>query len=215
MKDISIGDLLRDYIDKLLDDDYDFSYASKRREAMHTFCELHKDKGFKPEIIRTYFRKILTKCLREKGQDPRPTGAGKKGLRFVPDMQAYIQPEPQPEAYSPEKVPEEQEQKPLALKPIIENISNESIGAFFAGLFFFLKIWYTELEGLTEQEKESLAEMWKPAFQKYLSEKFALIVVPTIATIGMFAPKLYKARKLKKEKETHGPEKRKEDNDKK
>lgn len=214
MKDISIGELLRDYINKLIDEGYDFSYASKKREALYKFCELHKDRGFKPEKIRTYFRKMLTKCLKEKGIDPRYTGAGKRGSRLVYTAQGECIPEPIPTTNLVKKpfLESNQEQSEQTQdQQSTYTIRIKTIAAFLAALYLTLKLKWGFLEDLTDDEKVTLAEMWQPAFQKYTSEKFALLVFPTIATMGLLAPKLYKARKLKKEKETEEAEKRKED----
>lgn len=216
--EFSTGELLKDYIDKLIEDDYDFSHASKRREAMHAFCELNKDKGFKPEKIRTYFRKILTKCLTEKDIDPRPTGVGKRELRAVPAPSGIvpkITPEPVPSSTTTEQPktlapPEDQQQEQAGEeKQVTYEITKQHVAAFCVALYLVLKIKWSLLEDLTTDEKNTLAEMWLPCFQRYMGEKMKLVILPTIGTIGIIAPKIHDARKLKKEKEVQEQEKKK------
>ena len=56
--------------------------------------------------------------------------------------------------------------------------------------------------------------MWLPAFNRYLTEKWAIIAVPFIATVGIFLPKIIKARRLKKAEEKEEKEtKEKEQNE--
>jgi len=68
------------------------------------------------------------------------------------------------------------------------------------------RLAYPDLELLTEEEKDALGKMWLPAFNRYLTEKWAIIGIPFLATVGIFLPKIIAARKIKKEKETEKKE---------
>jgi len=63
-----------------------------------------------------------------------------------------------------------------------------------------LRTVYPDLVLLTDEEKDSLGALWKSAFNKYLTDNFAEIVIPLMATFGIFAPKILEARKKKKER---------------
>jgi hypothetical protein len=80
----------------------------------------------------------------------------------------------------------------------------ESVSATLNALFLMFRFSYPDLELLTKEEKESLGKVWLPAFNKYLTENWALIGVPIFATAGIFLPKLIEARKKKKIRQSKG-----------
>lgn len=218
MVETTKSDFLREWINKALDEKYDFSTISNRRKNLDSFVETYKSK-FKDldrAKVKSLYNKLLKECLKKKGVDPRAYGLEKKIPKFhqpSSTMDANITPKPQDVA---QKKPDETAQapnmkgavtadgKPTITSQIITQaeaptvFEPKDVSACFAGVWMGIKHLVPELEDLTDKEKETLGNLWVRAFNKYLSDKWLIIVIPCITTLGLLAPKISKARKLKK-----------------
>jgi len=65
------------------------------------------------------------------------------------------------------------------------HVSEKSIGYFWDGIIVLLRIKWKYIERLTDDERAVLGQMWRPFFTKYTSEKFLLLGIPAICTIGL------------------------------
>ncbi len=65
------------------------------------------------------------------------------------------------------------------------------------------------MESLDDDEKENLAELWIPFCQKYLQSDYAIIIVPLMASSAILAPKIRKAREVKKKRQEKEEQKQK------
>jgi hypothetical protein len=209
----SKSDIVRDAIQKAISENFDFSSDSKKRELKEKI-NTENPNLFNKESLDSLFSKLLPKELIKAKRDPRDYGFKNKlpKLNSLNDMNANIQPEPQPEAPNTPATPTKdttataQATDQTTLKTeqdrsFTNNIDETSVSATFAALFIPLKIAYPEIDGLTEEEKKSLGKLWTPAFKKYLTEMQAIVILPLLATAAMLAPKIAKARKAKKEKQ--------------
>lgn len=89
-----------------------------------------------------------------------------------------------------------------------EHFDEEGVSASINAFYIMIRVAYPELESLTPEEKKSLGKMWLPAFKRYLSENWAYVGVPFLATMGLMLPKIATARREHKKGE---PEKKKDD----
>lgn len=78
-------------------------------------------------------------------------------------------------------------------------IPEESISIFWDGVWQLMKLKWSMIEEFTQEERKSLGKMWQPFFEKYTSEKFILLGIPTIMTFGILGKHIREARKIRKE----------------
>lgn len=222
----SQADILREQIDAKIKENYDWSNTQLKREFKNQLLEKYPDLFSKTSLDSNFYR-ILNKCLIRAGKDPRSYGLKGKPPKLNTasnDMEANIRPEPQDgsvtqkEEQTQNKIqqstPEEQTQEqPQDNAKNWENFDEEAVGAAFQALLIPIRAMYPEMESLSDQEKKSLGKLWLPAFKKYLSEHWALVGIPLLATVAIIAPKAGKARraKLDKQKKEKKPDEEKED----
>ncbi len=217
----TLADLLRNHINDQLQKNFDYSLATNRKQDMLNFIELNKSKLEKNQTIdaiRPSHTRALDACLKNKGIDPQSLGRISKKPKFMGDMKPTITPEPQAGA-----VDQTVKQKPTGAQvgqvgvgeiqpaqPII--FDEKAVSATLNAFFLMFRLGYPDLELLTNDEKESLGKVWLPAFNKYMTENWAIIGIPLLATLGIFIPKIVEARKKKKIRDSkeEGLEKQKE-----
>jgi len=217
----SLADLLRNHINSKLQKNFDYSLASNRKQDILDFIEANKLTLNKEQLniktIRPSHNTALDECLKNKGIDPQSIGRKTKKPKFQGDLSATITPEPQAGT-----VDQTQKQKPTGA-PIQAGVEQpqqaqaiifdeKAVSATLNAFFLMFKMGYPDLELLTNDEKESLGKVWLPAFNKYMTENWAMLGIPFLATMGIFIPKIVEARKKKKIRESkeEGLEKQKE-----
>jgi len=211
---VSQNTQIAEFLSELFKQNYNFSSQKSRSDALTNYCKKYKiiDK----KKVRSAFYPALNKMLEESGIPPQTFGLKKtKPLSVNSDLIPHIHPEPVPDTTKPKgnagmisNTGQASEITQPRLSPDGRLLTDEMyvittrhVGAFFAALYLVLKLKWKFLEDLSEEDKTALAEMWLPAFQRYLSDKMKLIVLPVIGTIGLMAPKIQKAKQLaKKEK---------------
>ena len=77
------------------------------------------------------------------------------------------------------------------------NFNAKNTGALIKAMYGGVKFIYQDMESLTDDEKEDLAELWVPFCQKFLQSDYAIILVPMLASASILAPKIRKARQIK------------------
>jgi len=181
----------------MFDQDIPLKLNSDRTNAFKEICNKFR---WNYDKTRSTIQKAFKQVVKEnKKLNPIDYGIGKKIPRFITDLDAKISPEPQAGAAEPKEKPAEQpSQYPT---PQYINFDERGVAASFNAIFLMFRLAYPDLELLTEEEKNSLGKIWLPAFNRYLTEKWAIIGVPFIATVGIFLPKIIKARRLKKTEE--------------
>lgn len=208
--DTSLSELLRDYVKELLVAKTDLSTTEKRSQAVTIFLEKYSDRKFKRASARTSFERILLTEGKKEGKSSEDFGKQTKAkqtpkFRMTPDMESEISGSNQSLEHlkkvpSGQPVLKEGETKTEVSSIVFEP---EDVSAAIAAFWLMIKIMYPELELLTDQEKASLGRLWLPAFQKYLSENWKVIIIPLLSTMGIMFPKIKKARDKKKDKKVN------------
>jgi len=201
----SLADLLRNHIREQLAQNYDYSLKSNRKADIEIFIQrnqMNLDKKQTGKSIRPSHDKILDEQLKNKGIDPASLGRTPKKPRFNSDLKPNITPEPQ--AGVVDSSPKTKGTPPVGQAGVVqvvpETFDVKAVSASINSLYLMLRTVYPDLELLSEEEKDSLGALWKSAFNKYLTDNFAEIIIPLMATFGIFAPKILEARKKKKER---------------
>jgi len=212
----SLADLLRNHINQKLGENFDYSLAINRKQDIQLFYDSNKTNLEKKQnivSIRPSHVKILEECMKHKGIDIAVLGKKTHAPKFSGDLNPTITPMPQAgqvDTAPKTKTPVGQMvATPQAGAGVITPqgvivqqappiFDNESVSATLNAVFLMFRFSYPDLELLTKEEKDSLGKVWLPAFNKYLTENWALIGVPIFATAGIFLPKLIEARKKKK-----------------
>jgi len=202
--------MIRNHIHNQFDNGYDYTIKSNiinDKSAIVESFRLDKKKG--EDLYVHQFHKVV----KQRRLDVRKFISTRIRLPKS-DLKATIKPEPQHFYFEPEPDPVEQiKQKITQEQPEIqqlqqkiqvelknEHLTPKSIEGVVGTIWSVLKIKWP-LEQLTKEEKDSLSKMWLPSFKKYLSENWAYIGIPFLSTLGIFAPKIITARRLKREKE--------------
>lgn len=239
----SLSDLLRDHINEKIDAKYDYKQRSSITADIKSFCEKNPTRKFDENKIRASHYKILNQCLKNKGIDPKTLGRGMKRPKFNKGLASKISAKPVDTSAPMKGKGEKGEAALVKkkIKRIVYDKDGKAIGeaevesfvtaegtriyhdwehfdeagvsASINAFYVMIRVTYPELEALTEEEKKSLGKMWLPAFKRYLSENWAYIGIPFLATMGMVLPKVAAARRKKKES-TPETKKKKDDTDK-
>ncbi len=217
----SLADLLRNHINGKLAENFDYSLASNRKQDILSFIEKNKVELDKKQqninSIRPSHTRHLEECMKNKGLDPKSLGRSTRKPKFSGDLNPVITPEPQAGAVDTTKPTQGapiqgqagviQTTAPdgtVIVQPQIQMFDEESVSATLSAIFLMFRFAYPDLELLTEDEKKSLGKVWLPAFNKYMTENWAIIGVPLFATAGIFLPKLVEARKRKQIRNSKG-----------
>ncbi len=206
-KKSSLADLLRTWAKKQLDAKYDYTLQSNRKQDILDFIETHKSQLTASQqttnAVRSSFTPILEKEMKARGLDPNTLGRSKKGmgkkLKFNSDMNSTITPSPQ--AGENDTTPKQTPQDPNApqVQQVVQSYDESSVSATFSALFLTFRMALPDLELLTDDEKKALGKMWLPAFNLYMqNEKWAVIGIPVMGTLGIFLPKMLQARRISK-----------------
>lgn len=208
MEEKSLAELMQDHIHNQFDNGYDYTIKSNilnDKKATVESLGLNKKKG--NDIYVHQFPKVVKqRGLNIEDYITTRIRLPKSGLK------ATITPKPQQPYYEPEPDPVERIKQEITLEqPEIqqlqqkiqvelknEHITPKTIEGVIESMWSILKIKWP-LDQLTKEEKESLSKMWLPGFKKYLSENWAYIGIPFLSTLGIFSPKIVRARRLKKE----------------
>lgn len=206
----SLADLLRNHIREQLSQNYDYSLKSNRKADIEIFIQKNQTNLNKTQTansIRPSHDKMLDEQLQNKGIDPASLGRVPKKPKFNSDLKPNITPEPQAGVVdtSPKNKPKAGDPIPQGgvVQVVPDTFDVKAVSASINSLYLMLRTVYPDLELLSDEEKDSLGALWKSAFNKYLTDNFAEIIIPLMATFGIFAPKILEARKKKKlKKET-------------
>jgi len=213
----SLAELANSWITEKVKSKYDYSTATSRQQDIQNFMNANKDKiseeQFKTKTIRDSFMPQLKKVLARFNIDPKTLGLdSKKKLKYNPKINATITPDPQSG-----KTDESPKEKPKQIQTgvidpntgqqmvVPEVFDEQAVSAVFSALFLTFRMAVPDMELLTDEEKVTLGKLWKPCFNLYFSqEKWAVIGIPFLATLGIAMPKILEGRKkgkIRKSKE--------------
>jgi len=75
--------------------------------------------------------------------------------------------------------------------------TEKNVGATIKAIYGGMKFVYPALETLSDDEKDDLADLWLPFFEKYLQSDYAIILIPLFASAAILSPKIKKAKAVK------------------
>lgn len=210
----SQNDMLRDHIRAKLEQKFDYTLPQNRKQDLEEVCKKHK---LNPSKVRFAYRLILKEILEEYRIDPRSVGYGRNRQReHWKKLNEELKP---PEIKKPTiqteasgqnlilqnpPITEEQKQEYEEIETRVEEIkkvyvfTDETLKQFWLGIWTLLQIKWKLMGDLSDQELKTLATLWRPFFQKYTSEKFVLLGIPSIVTIGVFGKHILKALRERK-----------------
>ena len=208
----SLADLLRVHISDQMDKNYDYSLATNRTQDIKNFIESNKSKLSKKQLEINTVRSSMTPLLDaeyiKRDKNPatmnRSTKGKTQGLKFNSNLNPTITPMSQAGEKDTSPKPKIQDpNQPIIQMPQAYN--EEGVSATFSALFMTVRLAIPDVELLTKEEKDALGKMWLPAFNLYLAnEKYAVLGIPILATMGIFLPKILEGRKKAKIRKSKG-----------
>lgn len=204
----SLADLCRAHINRQLDKNFDYSLATNRTQDIKNFIQENKSRLTKNQLtvntVRSTYTPLLDAEFIKRDKNPatmnRSTKGKKQGLKFNTDLNANITPNAQAGEKDTSPKPQMQKQDPNQMQMQMPQAYNEEgVSATFSALFMTVRLAIPDVELLSKEEKDALGKMWLPAFNLYLAnEKYAVLGIPILATLGIFLPKILEGRKKAK-----------------
>jgi hypothetical protein len=203
---LSKSEILRQWINDKLDNEYDYSSVNNRTADFNEFINSHDD--FNEKQHKPLYHYVLKKELEKKGYNLQNLGLSPT-KRQESDMIAIIKPEPQsplmPMVEPNDSDSEDTIHKPKIMTPDMHEpieISVKTVGFVCKFAFDLAKLRYKMMDNLTDEEQEMLGQIWKPVFQRYLANDQAMLVIALFCTLAMLSKKTVESKR--KEKELQG-----------
>ena len=204
----------RDFWRRIFDDNkIDLRNSDQRNAAVNDFLANPENKkaGWK-QADKRFFRLSLDKIMRERG-----INAHSKGIKPIPQtnqkqsgsMRMNIKTDEkkvheQPKTVTSQDLAEtgteaQQQQNELAAQAAYYTADNVAI--VFDTMFNLLHARYPECSKLTFEEKRNLGESWRPIFDKYLSDKGGIWVMPILSLVPVALVRMAEMNAAKQERE--------------
>jgi len=204
----------RDFWRRIFDDNkIDLRNSDQRNAAVNEFLANPENikAGWK-KSDRRFFRLSLDKIMRERG-----ISAHSKGIKPIPQtnqkqsgsMRMNIKTDEkkvheQAKTITSEQLAEtgtEAQQQQNELVTQAAYYTAENVAIVFDTMFNLLNARYPECSKLTFEEKRNLGESWRPIFDKYLSDKGGIWVMPILALVPVLLQRAAEMNAAKKERE--------------
>lgn len=192
----SKSEILREWINKQLDNNYDYSTKENRTQDFSEFINSHKE--FDIKLDKPLYHAILKKEIARKGIDLRTLGLTPQRPNFPEsDMGGPTTPIPVIMPRIRRVEPEAKENTDPIVPtqtPELANFTEYSVGLTMKMMFNFLKIKYPFIESLTAEEQEALGQVWLPVFKRYLERNWAIVGVALFSTMSILSTKIKDAK---------------------
>ena len=204
----------RDFWRRIFDDNkIDLRNSDQRNAAVNEFLANPENikAGWK-KSDRRFFRLSLDKIMRERG-----ISAHSKGIKPIPQtnqkqsgsMRMNIKTDEkkvheQAKTITSEQLAEtgtEAQQQQNELVTQAAYYTAENVAIVFDTMFNLLHARYPECSKLTFEEKRNLGETWRPIFDKYLSDKGGIWVMPILSLVPVVLVRMAEMNAAKKERE--------------
>jgi len=204
----------RDFWRRIFDDNkIDLRNSDQRNAAVNEFLANPENikAGWK-KSDRRFFRLSLDKIMRERG-----ISAHSKGIKPIPQtnqkqsgsMRMNIKTDEkkvheQAKTITSEQLAEtgtEAQQQQNELVTQAAYYTAENVAIVFDTMFNLLHARYPECSKLTFEEKRNLGESWRPIFDKYLSDKGGIWVMPILSLVPVVLVRMAEMNAAKKERE--------------
>ena len=83
------------------------------------------------------------------------------------------------------------------INQVTMKFNERNVGAVIKAVYGGIKFFYPDLEGLTDEEKTDLGDLFLPMFENYFQNNYATVVIPILAGAAIVAPKVKRAKKVK------------------
>lgn len=197
---LSKSEILRQWINDKLDNQYDYSSVNNRTADFNEFINSHDD--FNEKQHKPLYHYVLKKELEKRGYNLQACGLS-PNKKQESDMIAVVTPEPQSPPMpmiDPENDNDSTVHKPK-FEPIPEpiEISVKTVGFVCKFVFDLAKLRYKMMDNLNDEEQEMLGQIWKPVFQRYLVNDQAMLVIAVFCTLAMLSKKAVESKRREKE----------------
>jgi len=214
----SKSQLLADHINEKLAAKVDLTSIDARKKDFAEFLKKYP----KGEFSKSLYIDILKREIIRKGYDPRAYGLSQGKIPSFQssqrDMKSTVTPKPTearqqtqvgapftPQPTTGVQTPQllappgatQAELKTEAAKYVIAYTAT-NVGVTLKAFYSVLKLKWEFLEDLTNEEKDTLGELWLPAFQRWMQGEYSIIIIPLLATLGLLSPKIKKAQRIAK-----------------
>lgn len=221
--EVSQADLLRTWIEKKLDEKYDYSKPSFKKNDIKEFVKNNPELNTTESKVAKHFPGILKEVADRRGISYSEIGIkeSKRSPSVVnnqSDMNMTVTPVFQPEIipYDPQNGPQIPRQPGIHSTPYVNpNITSQTGSSFVQGGLSGLKILLPTLELLNDEEKKIVGEALMPPLSRIQDERITLYVLPFITVAGVVGPKIGKAVKERKKTKQEKLKKQKEEQDEK
>jgi|TARA_R110002020_G_scaffold466805_1_gene689776 hypothetical protein len=220
----------RDFWRKVFDENLvDIRNSDARNKLVNEFLANPENikAGWK-KADRRFFRLSLDKIFRERGISSHSKGvkpipqksqqkSGSLNMNIKTDEKKVMQTGAPAAVPTSDQLKESGAEAQAAQIPEAAYYSAENVAIIFDTMFNILHARYPECSKLTMDEKRNLGESWRPIFDKYLSDKGGIWVMPILATAPVLLQRIAEyntAQKTEEMKKDYFPEE-KDNEDKK
>jgi hypothetical protein len=202
------AEIISAWLSEALDKKRDLTSETERKIDFKNLCDANEGTNF----LKSHYIHIFQRILRERNIDPRAYGLTRQVPSFTKissdDMEGATKPSPasQPKVkkiiqQTPEKKLSDEEIVQEEISDIELKFNRANVGATLKGFYMLIQWKYPYLDPLTTEEKNDLADLWLPAFEKYVKGKYTLIAIPALATFAILKGKVNKDKKDKHDRE--------------
>jgi len=206
--------LSRDFWRRIFDDNkVDLRNADQRNAAVNSFLADPENKkaGWK-QADKRFFRLSLDKIFRERGisshtkgvkpipqQSQKTTGGFKMNIKT--DEKKSHAPPPQEKPITTAELKQTGQESSATPQQQAAYYTADNVAIIFDTMFNLLHARFPECSKLSFEEKRNLGESWRPIFDKYLSDKGGIWVMPILATVPVLLVRAAEINAAKKERE--------------
>ena len=202
--------IARDFWRKIFDENIiDLRNADARNKAVREFLANPANKTWRQKD-RRFFRLGFDAIARERNFDMHKIGvkpipktmqkqAGSMRMNIKTDEKKIPSGLSKPHEITAQELKQSGTEATQGAQQAAAYYSAENVAVIFDTMFSLLHARYPSCSKLTLQEKNNLGETWRPIFDKYLSDKGGIWVMPLLATIPILLIRVSEFSRAKKE----------------
>jgi hypothetical protein len=201
---LSKSEILRRWINDNLDHNFDYTAKQNRTSNFHDFLNSGNNAdSFDEKNHKPLFHFILKKELSKRGYSLQSFGLSGTKETIQSDMIVTIEPMPQ-------NIPlnEFESDDVITGDTFIEGNSNdnlpkfeisiESVSSMCELIFDLTKIPYPLIEGLSKEETNTIANMWKPIIENHVKNGKLMIILAIFRSFSLFSRKILDSKRKSK-----------------
>ena len=204
--------IARDFWRKVFDENLiDLRNSDARNKAVREFLANPQNKAWRQKD-RRFFRLGFDAVARERNFDQHKIGvkpipktiskqSGGMRMNIKTDEKKVPSGLTKPHEITAQELKQSGTEAMQGTPQVAAYYSAENVAVIFDTMFSLLHARYPECTKLTLQEKNNMGEAWRPIFDKYLSDKGGIWVMPLLATIPVLLIRVSEFSRAKKEAE--------------